>query len=95
MMKAGSATITCLEYGPYDNGHILIGLSNGVLVVYNSFDLTRMYQFALFSSNTSIRNITIDPTNLIFVSAGDKGEVKAVSLVKRTHEYVYLEVGNR
>ena len=71
MLKTGSPKITCLEYGPYDNGHILVGLSNGTIIVYNSFDLSRMHQFSLFDS--PIKLITLDPTNLVFISAGDEG----------------------
>ena len=35
--------ITALKFGPYDNGHIIIGLSNGFLLVFSSIDLTKLY----------------------------------------------------
>lgn len=26
--------ITCINYGPYDNGHVMLGLSDGVLLTF-------------------------------------------------------------
>ena len=34
--------INCLEYGPFDNGHILLGLSNGWLLAYEFPSLERI-----------------------------------------------------
>mmetsp|Transcript_14338 Transcript_14338/g.13906 ORF Transcript_14338/g.13906 Transcript_14338/m.13906 type:complete len:472 (+) Transcript_14338:733-2148(+) len=38
------AFITQLKYGPYDNGYIICGLSNGILLIFNTVDLTRLLQ---------------------------------------------------
>lgn len=35
--------ITSLNYGPYDNGHILIGMENGTLIAFNSVDMSKLY----------------------------------------------------
>lgn len=35
--------ISCLKYGPYDNGHIIAGMTNGMVYVYDSTNLTKMY----------------------------------------------------
>ena len=35
--------ITSLKYGPYDNGHVIAGLADGSILVYNSADLTKLY----------------------------------------------------
>jgi len=32
-----------LKYGPYDNGHIMVGLSNGYVLAFSSLDLTKLY----------------------------------------------------
>ena len=42
--------ITALNYGPYDNGHIIIGFSNGYILVLNSFDLASMFRIKIFES---------------------------------------------
>ena len=35
-------TINCVAYGPFDNGHILLGLSNGWLLAYGYPSLERV-----------------------------------------------------
>ena len=41
--------ITALHFGPYDNGYILVGLSNGKLIVYDPITLNRVNQFSVFT----------------------------------------------
>ena len=41
--------ITALHYGPYDNGYILVGLSSGKLLVYDSITLSRVKEFNVFT----------------------------------------------
>ena len=36
--------ITSVKYGPYDNGHIIVGLSNGYVLVFDSIKLTKLYE---------------------------------------------------
>ena len=36
--------ITALEYGPYDNGHIILGFNTGFLLILNSLDLSGMFR---------------------------------------------------
>jgi hypothetical protein len=38
-----NSRITSLKYGPFDNGHILVGMSSGHVLVYSSIDLTKLY----------------------------------------------------
>lgn len=38
-MNIKGASITAINYGPFDNGYLLLGLSNGVLLV---IDLSEM-----------------------------------------------------
>ena len=35
-------TITSLSYGPYDNGHVLVGTSTGDFLAFNSLTLTKL-----------------------------------------------------
>ena len=36
--------ITALNYGPYDNGHIILGFSTGFVLILNSLDLSGMFR---------------------------------------------------
>ena len=39
---AADVAINCVEYGPFDNGHILLGLSDGWLLAYEYPSLERI-----------------------------------------------------
>ena len=41
--------ITALEYGPYDNGHIILGFNTGFLLILNSLDLSGMFRLQVFA----------------------------------------------
>ena len=36
-----TSLISALNYGPYDNGHIIVGLRNGHLYTFSSSDLSK------------------------------------------------------
>ena len=40
--------ITALNYGPYDNGHIILGFNNGHILILNSLDLSSMFRLQVF-----------------------------------------------
>lgn len=40
--------ITCINYGPYDNGHILIGMSDGRLIAFDFSTLERLENVVIF-----------------------------------------------
>jgi hypothetical protein len=44
------ADITCINYGPYDNGHILVGLSDGKLVAFDYLTLERLETVKIFDN---------------------------------------------
>ena len=41
-------TINCVQYGPFDNGHILLGLSDGWLLAYEYPSLERIESKQVF-----------------------------------------------
>ena len=51
--------ITSMAYGPYDNGHILIGTSTGDFLAFQAQSLAKICNLKLSNAVTSI---TIDPT---------------------------------
>ena len=52
--------ITSLNYGPYDNGHIILGMSNGFILILNSLDLSSMFRFRVFETSQIQANPTGD-----------------------------------
>ena len=56
-------TITCLHFGPFDNGYILLGTSSGHMLVLNPKNLNRMSSFCMFErKGEGITNICYEPT---------------------------------
>ena len=84
--------ITSINYGPYDNGHLLLGLETGFLLAYdvtNNFDLIFQMQIC----QNPLTTIRFDPTNLILVSSKTTNHVYAVSLIDKKFDHVYIEMG--
>ena len=59
--------ITSLNYGPYDNGHVLIGMENGSLIAFSITSLEKLYQFKVFE--TPLSSLTIDPTQMMIAGS--------------------------
>lgn len=41
--------ITALNFGPYDNGHVVLGFNTGAILILNSFDLSSMFRLQVFN----------------------------------------------
>ena len=85
-------TITSIKYGPYDNGHIVVGFSTGIVAILESISLTKLFDKQIFASGEGTAGITFDPTNLVIATATD-GEAVAISLVENKVKYTYIELG--
>ena len=104
-----SKQITAINYGPYDNGYLIIGLNSGYLLAFDVLHGTKsmpkkrdknQYEQAGIKqvlevqlTNSPITSITFDPTQLILVGARDQRYLYAVSLIEKKFEYVYLDLG--
>ena len=55
-----NGTITCLHYGPYDNGHILIGMSTGDFIAFDSMQVNKIVNIKV--SNSPVTSISLEPT---------------------------------
>ena len=86
------AKITNIKYGPFDNGHIIVGLSNGTVLAFSSIDLTKLYQYKIF--NSPVINIAFDPTHLVLLASLD-GDVAAISLIESKVKYMYVDLGKK
>jgi hypothetical protein len=57
--------ITCVEYGPYDNGHILVGNSTGDFFAFDSVSLAKLCNLKL--SDCPITSIVIEWTQQVMI----------------------------
>ena len=83
--------VTCLNYGPYDNGHILVGTSDGRLLAFDYLTLARLDTVEVFPQK-AVTCITFDPTNYVFVGS-EEGKVVALTYKDRLTHYMYLDLG--
>ena len=93
IFEASKGRVTCLKYGPYDNGHIIVGLDTGVIVILDSIALKKMFERQIFEVGMPVRCISFDPTNLVIASTDD-GEVVSLSLIENKVKYTYLDMGS-
>ena len=82
--------ITELQYGPFDNGHVMVGLSNGQILAFDFLTLNRLEKYQLFETGDAVRKITFDPTHYIF-AASDSGKVAMLSFGELRTKYLYVE----
>ena len=73
--------ITCLSYGPYDNGHVLVGTSTGDFIAYDSLFLNKICDVKV-SKNSPVSSIAIDPTKSILVGVQGMKEVTALTFIE-------------
>ena len=71
--------ITCVEYGPYDNGHILVGSSTGDFFAFDSVTLQKLCNIKL--SDCPLTSITIEWTQLVLLGVSQTQEVTAISFI--------------
>ena len=57
--------ITCVQYGPYDNGHILVGLSTGDFFAFDTVSLKKLCDIKL--SDCPITHICIEWVQMVLV----------------------------
>lgn len=92
IFEQAKGQITALKYGPYDNGHIVVGFDTGVIAILDSIKLQKLFERQIFEANTRVQCITFDPTNLVIASTDD-GEVVSLSLLENKVKYMYLDIG--
>ena len=83
--------ITCCHFGPYDNGHILVGTSTGDFLDLDSVTLKKLCNIKI--SDFMVSNITIEWTQLVIIGVQQTGEMIALSFIETKQKYVYMELG--
>ena len=71
--------ITCMNYGPYDNGPILLGFSGGEVIALDYYSLQLLFQLSV-QPGDSVRCITYEPCSNLIV--GTERAVYACSLTE-------------
>ena len=74
--------ITCLAYGPYDNGHILIGTSTGDFLAFNAITLQKICNVKVGMNNCPVTSLAIDPTQAVLVGLKDTQEVISLTFIE-------------
>ena len=92
IFEAAKGRVTALKYGPYDNGHIVVGFDTGIIAILDSVQLKKLFERQIFEVDTPVQCITFDPTNLVIASTSD-GEVISLSLLENKVKYTYLDMG--
>ena len=83
--------ITSLAYGPYDNGHVLVGTSTGDFLAFNSMNLRKICNVKV--ANYPVTSITIEPTQSVLLGVHDTQEVISLTFIENKYKYVYIELG--
>jgi hypothetical protein len=72
--------IICIHYGPYDNRHILVGLSTGDFFAFDTILRNKICNIKV--SDNAITQITIEPTTIVFISVRQTQEVTALTFIQ-------------
>jgi hypothetical protein len=64
---------------------------SAIILGINTIDLATLYKVDLMLSNPSNIKITMDPTQILFITCGR--EMLAVGLIERECEYLYIDLG--
>jgi hypothetical protein len=92
IFEQGKGRITALKYGPYDNGHIVVGFDTGIIAILDSIKLQKLFERQIFEAQTMVKCITFDPTNLV-IATTDDGEIVSLSLLESKVKYTYIDMG--
>ena len=69
------AEITCLNFGPFDNGHIVLGFNTGHILILSSFDMASLYRMQVFESVGNfappipVTKIVFDPLQTVIAAS--------------------------
>ena len=92
IFDSSKGRVTALKYGPYDNGHVVVGFESGIIAILDAIHLRKLFERQIFEVDSAVHCITFDPTHLVIASTAD-GEVVSLSLVETKVKYTYLDMG--
>lgn len=83
--------ISCVAYGPYDNGHILVGTTTGDFFAFDTMRLVKICNVKV--AEYPVTSITIEPTQMVFCGVQETQEVTALTFIEQKQKYIYMELG--
>lgn len=83
--------ITALSYGPYDNGHVLVGTSTGDFLAFNSLTLQKICCVKV--AEHPVTSLAIEPTQAVMVGVRATQEVTLLTFIEKKEKYIYIELG--
>jgi len=54
IFELGKGRVTALKYGPYDNGHIVVGFDTGVIAILDAIHLKKLFERQIFEVDTPV-----------------------------------------
>ena len=84
-------SVSVMEFGPYDNGMIILGTTKGEVLMFEPMNLNMVFKYSYLMNHT-ISSITFQPLNYIHISSLS-GEIKLISLEKQKYHYIYTDHG--
>jgi len=87
-------SIGCISYGPYDNGHILVGLAQGSIVAFDGVTMETVFSVQVFDGRP-VSRICFEPAQLILAACEDLQEVAAISVMQERVHYMYADLGKQ
>ncbi|CDW85950.1 UNKNOWN [Stylonychia lemnae] len=93
LLKTKYGEVSCVNFGPFDNGYLLVGLTKGVLIAFDINDLSIIMQEKIFE-DVEIADISFEPTNLVFVTSSND-DVVTLNFIKKEVHYMYVELGKK
>ena len=82
--------VTSVSFGPYDNGHVLVGTEDGQLLALDPVNLQRIANYQI--SEVPVSQLCVDPLQFV-IAGGEDGAISAVEIVRQETQYAYVELG--
>ena len=83
--------ISSIAYGPYDNGHILVGTTTGDFFAFDTMRLVKICNVKV--ADYPVTSITFEPTQMVFCGVQETQEVTALTFIEQKQKYIYMELG--
>lgn len=78
-----------IAYGPFTNGPLITGHSNGQIMLWNIYDLSLIKTIKVFQEEISIKHILNEPLGLTICISENK--IVSTNLIDKKFEYYYNE----
>ena len=78
--------ISAVAYGPYDNGHILVGTTTGDFFAFDTMRLEKICNVKV--AEYPVTSISFEPTQMVLCGVQDTQEVTALTFIEQKQKYI-------